>query len=56
MFGLFNQKTEKEKLEIRYRKLLDEAHKLSSIDRKKGDAKMAEADAVLKQLEALDKN
>lgn len=54
MFGLFKKKSEKEKLEDQYEKLLAEAHKLSTINRTASDAKAAEADAVLKQLEAMD--
>ncbi len=53
MFGLFKKKSPVEKLEERYRKLLEESYQLSRIDRTKGDAKMAEADAVLKEIEAL---
>ena len=54
MFGLFKKKTEKEKLEDLHASLLVEAHKLSTINRTKSDEKVAEADAVLKKLEALD--
>jgi hypothetical protein len=54
MFGLFKKKSEKEKLEDQYEKLLGEAHKLSTVNRTASDAKAAEADAVLKQIEALD--
>lgn len=54
MFGLFKKKTEKEKLQAKYKKLMSEAHKLSHTDRKAGDAKMAEADAVAKQIDKLE--
>jgi hypothetical protein len=54
MFGLFKKKTEKEKLEDKYEKLLGEAHKLSTVNRTASDAKAAEADAILKRIEALD--
>ena len=54
MFGLFKKKSEKEKLEIRYEKLLSEAHKLSTVNRTQSDAKAAEANEVLKQLESLE--
>ncbi|MBT8327318.1 MAG: Lacal_2735 family protein [Bacteroidia bacterium] len=53
MFGLFKKKTEKEKLEDAYEKLLAEAHRLSTINRTQSDAKAAEADQVLKKIEAL---
>ena len=51
--GLFRKKSEKEKLQAKYKKLIDEAYKLSHRDRKASDLKTAEADAVLKQIEAL---
>jgi hypothetical protein len=54
MFGLFKKKSQKEKLEDKYEALLKEAHRLSTINRTDSDAKAAEADAVLKEIEALD--
>ena len=53
MFGLFKKKSEKEKLQDRYRKLMEESHKLSHINRKLADEKVFEADQVMKRLEAL---
>ena len=53
MFGLFKRKTPLEKLQEKYNKLTEEAFKLSKIDRKASDAKQAEAEEVLKQMEAL---
>jgi hypothetical protein len=53
MFGLFKKKSEKEKLQEQYTKLLNEAHKLSHQDRRKADEKMAEAEEVAKKLDAL---
>ncbi|MEM8893622.1 MAG: Lacal_2735 family protein [Bacteroidota bacterium] len=53
MLGLFKKKSEKEKLEEKYRKLIDESYKLSHTNRSASDQKAAEADAVLKQIEAL---
>ena len=53
MFGLFKKKTEKEKLDEKYRKLLKESYDLSKSDRKASDAKQAEADKILKQIESL---
>ena len=55
MFGLFKKKTEKEKMEDQYEKLLSEAHKLSTVNRTASDAKAAEADALLKKIEAMEK-
>ncbi len=53
MFGLFKKKTEKEKLQEQYTKLLKEAHGLSTTNRKLSDQKVFEAEEVMKQLEKL---
>ena len=53
MFGFFKKKSPLEKLQLEYKTLLSEAHKLSKIDRKKSDQKMAEADEVLKKMDQL---
>lgn len=54
MFGIFKKKTEKEKLQDKYSKLMEEAHKLSHTDRKAGDAKLSEADELMKKIEQLE--
>ncbi len=54
MFGLFKSKSPKEKLNAQYKKLLKEAHQLSTSNRSKSDEKMAEANAILDQIEALE--
>ncbi|MDG1570840.1 Lacal_2735 family protein [Robiginitalea sp. M366] len=54
MFNWFKKTSEKDKLQARYRKLLGEAHKLSQVNRSQGDAKYAEAEAVLQQLKTLE--
>ena len=51
MFGLF--KSKKEKLIDNYNKLLKESYELSNVSRKDSDAKLAEANKVLKEIEAL---
>lgn len=56
MFGLFKKKSEKEKLEEQYNKLIKESYDLSHKDRKASDQKAAEADAILKKIEALTAN
>lgn len=53
MFGLFKKKTKLEKLEEKYKKILEEAYKLSSSNRTLSDAKTAEANEVLKEIETL---
>lgn len=52
--GWFSRKSEKEKLQVKYKKLIDEAYKLSHSDRRASDLKTAEADELLKKIEALD--
>jgi len=52
--GLFKKKSEKEKLQKKYEKLLKEAFELSKSNRQASDAKQAEADQILKQMEALE--
>lgn len=53
MFGLFKKKPKVEILNDRYKKLLEEAFKLSTTNRKESDSKYAEADAVLKEIDQL---
>lgn len=53
MFGLFKKKSEIEKLQEQYSKLLDESYKLSTIDRAKSDIKRGEAEAIMDKIEAL---
>lgn len=53
MFGLFTKKTEKEKLNEAYKKLLDKAHKLSHSDRTASDKLMAEAEEIAKKIDLL---
>ncbi len=53
MFGIFKKKTELEKLEKQYNKLMSEWHNLSKINRSKSDKMYAEANEVLKQIEQL---
>ena len=52
--GLFKRKTEKEKLQAKYEKLIAEAYKLSHSDRKASDLKTAEADELIKKIESMD--
>ncbi|WP_299628269.1 Lacal_2735 family protein [uncultured Tenacibaculum sp.] len=55
MFSFFKSKSQKQKLEERYKKLLEESYKLSTVNRKLSDEKAFEADQILKQIESLDK-
>ncbi len=54
MFGLFKKKSEKEKLQEQYKKLMEQAYKLSHTNRTAADAKTAEAEEILKKMETLD--
>ena len=51
----FRKKSEKEILQNKYKKLLEEAHKLSTTDRKASDQKQFEANEILKKIEVLEK-
>lgn len=53
MFGLFNKKSEKEKLQAQYGKLMKEAHSLSTTNRKLSDTKIFEAEEIMKKIESL---
>lgn len=55
MFNLFRRKTKAQKLEEKYKALLDESYNLSTSNRRLSDAKRAEAEEVLNELEALNK-
>ena len=52
--GLFSRTSPKDKLLKKYKKLTEEAYKLSHTNRSKADAITAEANDVLKQIEALE--
>ena len=52
MFGLFRNK--KKALEKKYAKLLEESHRLSHVNRKQSDLKLAEANEVLKAIEEVE--
>ncbi len=54
VMGLFRRKSEKEKLEAKYQKMIAEAYKLSHTDRKASDLLTAEADELLKKIETMD--
>ena len=56
MFGLFKKSNPKEKLEKKYRDLMEQAHKYSTTNRKLSDQKVQEAEEVMQELERLAKN
>ena len=53
MVGIFKKKSPIEKLQERYKKLMSEWNQLSSTDRSASDAKYAEAQTVLDEIENL---
>ena len=53
MFKIFKKKTEVEKLSDQYAKLMKEAHTLSTVDRKKSDARIAESEVIMKRINEL---
>jgi hypothetical protein len=54
MLRLFRKKTETEKLNRKYDKLIKEGYELSTTNRKASDAKYAEAGQILKEIEKLE--
>ena len=53
MFRLFKSKSEVEKLQSKYEKLMKEWHKLSTTNRSKSDDVYAEAEAIMSKIETL---
>ena len=53
MFGIFKKKTEKEKLQETYKKLMEDAYKTSHSNRTQADKLMAEAEEVGKKIDLL---
>jgi predicted ATP-dependent protease len=53
MFGLFKKKTEKEKLQETYAKMMADAHRLSHTNRTAADKLMAEAEEIAKKIDLL---
>ena len=53
MFSWFKKKSELEKLQEKYNRLMEEAFKLSTSNRMASDAKYAEADEIANQMEQI---
>ena len=53
MFNIFKKKSKVEKLNAKYRELLEESYKLSTTNRRLSDNKAAEANEILKQITLL---
>ena len=56
MFGIFRTKTKIEKLQLKYKSVMNKAYNLSKTNRKQSDEKYFEADQILKKIEMLKKN
>lgn len=54
--GLFRRTTPKDKLNKKYRKLLEQSKALSTVNRKESDKLLAEAEDVLNQIKKLEAN
>ncbi len=55
MFGLFKKKSDIDLLYEKYNKLMADAHKLMAVNRKQSDAKYAEAQGIMDQIDELEK-
>ena len=53
MLNIFKKKTEAEKLNATYKKLIEESYKLSTTNRRLSDSKAVEANEILAQLDLL---
>lgn len=54
--GLFRRSSPKEKLNKKYKKLLEQSKALSTVNRKESDKLLAEADEVLNEIKKLEAN
>lgn len=55
MFGWFRKKTEVEKWQEKYEKLMKQSHALSTTNRRESDKKYAEANAIMDKIAELQK-
>jgi hypothetical protein len=53
MFNIFKKKSEKEKLQETYAKLMNEAYKMSHTNRTESDKIMAQAEEIAKKIDLL---
>jgi hypothetical protein len=53
MFGIFKNKSQREKLYEQYQKRTKEAHRLSTSNRKLSDQKVYDAEEIMKKIEKL---
>lgn len=55
MFNIFKKKSKLDVLKTQYKRLIEEAYRLSTINRTESDKKYAEAESIMNQLEHLQK-
>jgi hypothetical protein len=55
MFGIFNKKSKRDKMNRKYQKLMQESYELSTVNRQASDAKRAAAERLMDEIEMLDK-
>lgn len=53
MFGLFKKKSEKEKLQEKYKELMEKAYKASHSDRSLADSLTAKAEEIAEKLKGM---
>lgn len=53
MLGLFRKRSRKEKLELQYKKYMEQGFKLQSINRAESDKMYSEAQKVLEEIESI---
>ena len=56
MFGIFKKKSEKEKLNEKYMKLLEDSKNMSTSNRSEADRLIAEAEKVLNRIKEIEAN
>ncbi len=56
MLNFFKKKTKSEKLELLYKKTMEEAYRLSTINRVESDNKYAEANNIMIEIEKIKNN
>ena len=56
MMGLFSRKSKKEKLNIKYKKKLEEAYKMSTVNRSESDRLTKEAHDILEEIKKIEES
>ena len=56
MDNLFKSKSKHQKLSDQYKRMMEEYHQLSTVDRRKADEKMTQAKAISDEIDALEES